>query len=1218
MADHSIIGNRYRIKRELGQGGMGIVYLTEDILMDNMLFAIKTVKQEIIKRFRKHSIDAFKNEYEVMTRLKHPNLTRVYDFGEYEDNYYIVMEYLQGELLSEYSMRDDKKKIDIIIQVLRALGFIHSRNIVYRDAKPGNIMILPETVKLLDFGLSSSAVNKDDKIRGTLTYASPEILTGSVDHLSDIFGFGIVFYEMITGGRFYESRTGLKNIIQILEDKIDFNAFKNKRLEKINDTALKEIIDKMISYYKADRYETCTEIIGDINNKLKLNYEFETKETRRSYVLGNSFANRKVEYDFLLNSLTFKDSSKVILYRGPAGIGKTRLFDEFKKYCRLNDISFFDTSCKEGDLLHYKSIKDILSQLIVNSSKDLLLDYGKYLKLILPFNERLKEFQAPYIKDDPRLLRDIIVQNLTDYIIAFSRNNKKTVVYIDDGHWIDDGSRDIILELLKKIKNTNDADLLIYLSIIDNNMENVPAFFSSADLSFPLKPLDDDGVRELIYNIFGPLFVGDCLKSAINKMRDKVGGNPLLLLELIKSLIENELIIKTEDSWDLIKPFDEINIPQNIIELIKKKLDTVFTDQNKIKILKILSLLRIDLSVYDIKYIIHKLYDLDPGEILLDLENNEIIRSNKKDNIIYYRYTSSLIKEQINRNISDRIKVSDLLAQALESCQEYSKDDFTEEIAYQYQMGKNYQKAIIFYEKCGDIAKENYLNEKAIQLYETTLKLMKKLLKIDQKKIILLKQKLGIVYDLMGNYIKSEKLYDDCINYSESINDNELLASSYLSKGDLLFSKGELNEALKYFDLSSKLYGDLNNEKGIIESWKKMGNVFYLKSDYSKSLKYYEDAGNIAQDKGYIKESGKISGNIGHVYKALGNYQKALEFYKKDMKLANESGEKRSIAMTAGNTGLAYLAMGEYTQAIEYLMINLNIAEDIGHKRGYGIASVNLGIVYKELGDYDKALKHYELYRKISEELGDKRGIGVSNGNIGMIYYYQGKYKKAIECNRIFRDIAEEIGAKKAFGGSTGNMGMAYEALGEYDKALKAYEIYRDISEEIGFKKGAVDASIMIGDLYYYLSDFNNALKHFEKAQEIIKEPNIDKMKLLECLSRKSMTLLNLKRLKEAEASNERAFDLSEELEDEKLILRARIQKILISISRNKTSIEKIKELLESADELLKAEVYYELYDLLNKESFRIEAEDLYISIYNKTPEERYRKRIEKLAGERN
>ena len=199
----NLINNRYHIIKELGRGGMGGVYLVEDILKDKRKIALKRILPE---RDDIGFIEYFKHEFEALTRLNHPNIARVYDFGaeEEEGKYFFTQEYLRGSDL--YDATEDIREEDLynlIIQIARALEYIHFRGIIHYDIKPANILVVGDTeryIKLIDFGLSEFGFNIEGSLtKGTVHYMSPEVREGrDVDLRSDLYSLGITLFEVTT------------------------------------------------------------------------------------------------------------------------------------------------------------------------------------------------------------------------------------------------------------------------------------------------------------------------------------------------------------------------------------------------------------------------------------------------------------------------------------------------------------------------------------------------------------------------------------------------------------------------------------------------------------------------------------------------------------------------------------------------------------------------------------------------------------------------------------------------------------------------------------------------------------------------------------------------------------------------------------------------------------------------------------------------------------
>ena len=197
---------RYRLEAELGRGGCGRVYRAFDPTVGRTV-AVKL----LITNTDKELLTRFRNEASASGKLHHRNIVTVYDFGEQDGTPYLVMEYLQGEDLHKLSARGHElsliEKMSIMAQVAEGLHHAHQNGIVHRDVKPANIMVLSDgTVKIMDFGIArllsqtGTRLTRDGAMIGTVSYMAPEQFQGGeIDALCDIWAYGLIYYELVTG-----------------------------------------------------------------------------------------------------------------------------------------------------------------------------------------------------------------------------------------------------------------------------------------------------------------------------------------------------------------------------------------------------------------------------------------------------------------------------------------------------------------------------------------------------------------------------------------------------------------------------------------------------------------------------------------------------------------------------------------------------------------------------------------------------------------------------------------------------------------------------------------------------------------------------------------------------------------------------------------------------------------------------------------------------------
>ncbi|MBN1559616.1 protein kinase [candidate division KSB1 bacterium] len=264
MIGHTI--SHYAIVEELGRGGMGLIYKAKDTKLKRFV-ALKFLPQDLTRDAQ--AVERFIQEAQAASALDHQNICTIYEFSETEEGQmFFVMAYYDGETLRQrinQSTINHDEAVDIVKQLCHGLSKAHARGIIHRDIKPANIILTRDGVlKILDFGLAKLArqirITKQHSTLGTISYMSPEQLSGGkVDHRTDIWSIGVLFYEMLGGHLPFRGEIEQAVIYSILNEEPE--PLSNDR----NDVkSVERIILKSLEKAPEDRYASVDELFADI------------------------------------------------------------------------------------------------------------------------------------------------------------------------------------------------------------------------------------------------------------------------------------------------------------------------------------------------------------------------------------------------------------------------------------------------------------------------------------------------------------------------------------------------------------------------------------------------------------------------------------------------------------------------------------------------------------------------------------------------------------------------------------------------------------------------------------------------------------------------------------------------------------------------------------------------------------------------------------------
>ncbi len=314
--------SHYKILEKLGEGGMGVVYKAQDTKLDRIV-ALKFLPKHLLCDGEAKT--RFEHEAKTASALDHPNIATIYEIDEFEGECFISMAYVEGKSLKkllEEKTFSVKEVVDIAIQICEGLAIAHEKGIIHRDIKSDNIMLTSRgQVKIMDFGLAKlrgvSKVTKTGSTLGTLAYMTPEQVQGiEVDQRSDIFSFGVVLYEMITGQLPFKGEHEVAIIYSILNEIPEPLA----RYKAGVPEGLQMVVNKTLEKNRDERYQHVDDFQTDLKKIVKEVKSDLTKQPPSIAVLPftNLSADKEQEYfcdgmaEEIINVLTQVEGLRVV------------------------------------------------------------------------------------------------------------------------------------------------------------------------------------------------------------------------------------------------------------------------------------------------------------------------------------------------------------------------------------------------------------------------------------------------------------------------------------------------------------------------------------------------------------------------------------------------------------------------------------------------------------------------------------------------------------------------------------------------------------------------------------------------------------------------------------------------------------------------------------------------------------------------------------------
>jgi len=1074
---------RYAVLKKLGEGGKGVVYKARDTVL-NRVVAIKVLKTAVAGE---EGYSRFMREAQAVGKLNHPNVVSIHDVGREDDRQFFVLEFVDGMSLRELMGTYPEGKCDlqtalrIAADVCGALSYAHSQGILHRDIKPENVMLTREdTAKLMDFGLAKMlgqpSLTQEGIIVGTVAYVAPEIALGKgADARSDLYSFGAVLYEILTGKPPFVGEDAVKVIFSHIHDHPASPIRVNAKVPQ----ALSDCIMRLLEKEPEKRFQTAADlqkVLREIaEGFLREAYGPSAKAvvvpaprpvSEREIQLIDR-ADEMASLREAVDKAVRGEGGLVFLY-GEPGIGKTRLTRELGAYARLRGMQVVYGRCPALFRMDGVPPYVLWSEVIRNYLEDCnpeqlyrVVGYypGEVCKLVPDLANRLRAV-PPSVPISPEHERDRLFEAVSQFVTNISRESPLLVV-LDDLQWTDQSSLLLMHYLARGVYR---APMLILGAYRDTDIDEKHVLTSVLTelnrerllKSLPLKRMSSDDISEMIKRL---LEQDEVPADFCELIYDKTRGNPFFVEEVVKSLKEEEVIYRRENQWK-VKEVSKIEFPTTVKSVVKARIGRLGDEcQN---LLTLASFVGNDFSFESLLGVSgladDKLLDLMEQMLKTGLVKERVIRGQD-----VYSFADIIVRDVAHEEVSHlrHKKLHGSVGCALEKVYEKKIDEHLGELAWHFLEFGDEDKALGYFLKAGDRAAKIYANNEGVSYLQHALTLLEKKEGELQAKAQVL-EKLGDIKDLGGEFDTGTKYWSEALELWSQLYEKENVARLHRKMANLLWdNKGDAVKAEEHYNKALAILEGKPESAELARIYEDMAHMYYRTKDMTKAQSLAEKALELGKKLGDYEVIAKSYVSLGTVFHHVAESKKAVDCMERGLKIALDNGLMEA-ALRAYNNLASVLPAEESDRGLESLEKGYELAKKIGHISLQSFIGTNVSWDYLGKGDVKKGLSLVEESVALDRKSGDMVNLSFSLGVLAMAHFVLGDWDKCGECLKEKIGISEKLNDIQQTYSSYAWLGFVNFSKGEYSEARALYEKAYEVNEKAGAKYSQMWASTWV------------------------------------------------------------------------------------------------------------------------------------------------------------